>query len=200
MSTDDDLARARTRHHSLLPADPSEDELARHWTLTSDDLAEIAQCRGADHRRRFALQLCTLRAGSRFASIVNGRLKLKKRDALAISRAVRELRATIGASLPRVRIEDLLQDVDEWCRFTNAFQPLGGYLPRGADLHRSLLATVIAHGTNLGLAAMSQSVDTLTAEILQDTSRWLGGRLSRIESSSSRFAASVIPRWIKWPA
>ena len=89
-----------------------------------------------------------------------------------ISRAVRELRATVSASLPRVRIEDLLQDVDEWCRFTSAFQPLGGYQPRGADLHRSLLATVIAHGTNLGLAAMSQSVDTLTAETLQDTSRW----------------------------
>src|SRR5271165_1245712 len=66
MSTDDDLARARTRHPSLLPTDPSEDELARHWTLTSDDLAEIAQCRGADHRRRFALQLCTLRAYGRF--------------------------------------------------------------------------------------------------------------------------------------
>jgi hypothetical protein len=110
--------------------------------------------------------------GNRFAAIVNGRLKLKKRDALAVSRAVHELRATIGASLPRVRIEDLLQDVDEWCRFTKAFQPLGGYQPRGADLHRSLLATVIAHGTNLGLAAMSQSVDTLTAEALQDTSRW----------------------------
>jgi TnpA family transposase len=29
-----------------------------------------------------------------------------------------------------------------------------------------------AHGTNLGLAAMSQSVDTVTAEALQDTSRW----------------------------
>src|SRR5271165_1021311 len=66
MSTDDDLARARTRHPSLLPTDPSEDELARHWTLTSDDLAEVAQCRGADHRRRFALQLCTLRAYGRF--------------------------------------------------------------------------------------------------------------------------------------
>jgi len=109
---------------------------------------------------------------NRFASIINGRLKLKKRDALAISRAVRELRATVSSSLPRVRIEDLLQDVDEWCRFTGAFQPLGGYQPRGADLHRSLLATVIAHGTNLGLAAMSQSVDTLTAESLQDTNRW----------------------------
>ena len=66
MSTDDDLARTRTRRHSMLPADPSEDELARHWTLTADDLAEIAQCRGADHRRRFALQLCTLRTYGRF--------------------------------------------------------------------------------------------------------------------------------------
>ena len=102
----------------------------------------------------------------------DGRLKLKKRDAMPISRALRELRATISASLPRVRIEDLLQDVDEWCGFTRAFQPLGGYQPRGGDPHRSLLATLIAHGTNLGLAAMSQSVDTLTAEALQDTSRW----------------------------
>jgi TnpA family transposase len=34
------------------------------------------------------------------------------------------------------------------------------------------LATLIAHGTNLGLAAMSQSVDGLTADALQDTSRW----------------------------
>ena len=34
------------------------------------------------------------------------------------------------------------------------------------------MATLIAHGTNLGLAAMSQSVDDLTAEMLQDTSRW----------------------------
>ena len=82
------------------------------------------------------------------------------------------VRATIGASLGRIRIEDLLQDVDEWCGFTRAFQPLGGYQPRSADPHRSLLATLIAHGTNLGLAAMSQSVDTLTADALQDTSRW----------------------------
>jgi len=109
---------------------------------------------------------------NRFASVVNGRLKLKKRDALAISQAVLKLRATIAASLPRVRIEDLLQDVEEWCGFMSAFQPLGGYQKRAADLHRSLLATIIAHGTNLGLAAMSQSVDTLTAEALQDTSRW----------------------------
>jgi TnpA family transposase len=109
---------------------------------------------------------------NRFATIKDGRLKLKKRDAMPVSRALRALRTMISASLPKVRIEDLLQDVDEWCRFTTAFQPLSGYQPRNPDSYLSLLATLIAHGTNLGLAAMSQSVDTLTADALQDTSRW----------------------------
>jgi hypothetical protein len=49
-----------------VPADPSEDELARHWSLTPADLAVIAECRGADHHRRFALQLCMLRARGYF--------------------------------------------------------------------------------------------------------------------------------------
>src|SRR5208337_3518819 len=88
-------------------------------------------------------------ASNRFAAIRDGKLKLKKRDALPISRVLRELRATIGASLPRVRIEDLLQDVDEWSSFTSAFQPLGGYEPRGVDPHRSLLATLIAANSML---------------------------------------------------
>ena len=39
-----------------MPVDPSEDELARNWNLTPADLAAIAACRGADQRRRFALQ------------------------------------------------------------------------------------------------------------------------------------------------
>jgi TnpA family transposase len=92
---------------------------------------------------------------------------------MPVTRELRRLRETIQASVARVRIEDLLQDVDEWCGFTRAFQPLGGYVRRGShDAHRALLATLIAHGTNLGLAAMSQSTDCLTAEALQDTSRW----------------------------
>jgi TnpA family transposase len=110
--------------------------------------------------------------GNSFATVRDGKLKLKQADALPIPPAVRRLRETIKASLPRVRIEDLLQDVDEWCGFTRAFQPLGGYEPRQGDPHRPLLATLIAHGTNLGLAAMSQSVDSVSAEQLQDINRW----------------------------
>ena len=74
-----------------------------------------------------------------FAAVQDDRLKLKRPDALTIPRAVRQLRETLKASLPRVRIEDLLQDVDDWCGFTSAFQPLGGYKPRGGDPHRPLL-------------------------------------------------------------
>jgi Domain of unknown function (DUF4158) len=49
-----------------MPVDPSEDELARNWNLTPADLVAVAACRGADQRRRFALQLCMLRAHGRF--------------------------------------------------------------------------------------------------------------------------------------
>ncbi len=65
MSMDDPSAPAIQARRRLVPADPSEDELARHWSLTPADLAVIAECRGPDHRRRFALQLCIMRASGR---------------------------------------------------------------------------------------------------------------------------------------
>ncbi|MFZ0016282.1 MAG: DUF4158 domain-containing protein [Acetobacteraceae bacterium] len=59
-------AAAGARRRLPVPIDPGEDELARHWNLTPADLAEIANCRGADQKRRFALQLCVLRGYGRF--------------------------------------------------------------------------------------------------------------------------------------
>src|SRR5262245_47942601 len=49
-----------------LPEDPSEEELARNWTLSAADHAEVLRCRGDHNRRRFALQLCVLRQYGRF--------------------------------------------------------------------------------------------------------------------------------------
>jgi len=65
MSMDDPLTATQTRRRTL-PPDPSEDDLARHWSLTPADLAAIAECRGPDQRRRFALQLCVMRLHGRF--------------------------------------------------------------------------------------------------------------------------------------
>lgn len=108
-----------------------------------------------------------------FASIHNGQLKLKRRDALEVPARVKELRRLIDSSLPRVRIEDLLRDVDRWCGFTREFHPLGGYEPRSGNVHATLLAALIAHGTNLGIAAMGQSAPGITVDMLQHLTRWL---------------------------
>jgi Domain of unknown function (DUF4158) len=49
-------SRAR-RHLLVLPEDPTDEELVRHWTLSQADKHEVRRCRGEDNRRRFALQL-----------------------------------------------------------------------------------------------------------------------------------------------
>jgi len=107
-----------------------------------------------------------------FATIVKGRLKLHGRDALPISADIRTLRDLIESSLPRVRIEDLLREVDATTHFTRAFRPLGGYEPRSERVYPALLAALIAHGTNLGIAAMGQSAQGITVDMLKHVSRW----------------------------
>ena len=57
----------RQRQRGLtLPEDPSEEGLARNWTLSEADRAEVERCRGDNNRRRFALQFCVLRQYGRF--------------------------------------------------------------------------------------------------------------------------------------
>ena len=70
-------------------------------------------------------------AGNRFAAVHNGRLKLKRTDALPVPRELAQLRLTFQASYPRVRIEDLLQDVDEWRGFSQGI-PAARRLPAPA--------------------------------------------------------------------
>jgi TnpA family transposase len=66
----------------------------------------------------------------------------------------------------------LLREVDHETHFTRAFRPLGGYEPRSERLYPALLATLIAHGTNLGIAAMGQSAQGITVDMLQHVTRW----------------------------
>ncbi|MBF0393960.1 MAG: Tn3 family transposase [Alphaproteobacteria bacterium] len=108
-----------------------------------------------------------------FADIERGQLRLRRPDMLPLSPEVRQLRRDIESRMPRVRIEDVLLEVDRRCGFIRAFRPLAGYEPRAGDTYRALLATLVAHGTNLGLTAMGDSVEGLTAADLQQVSRWL---------------------------
>jgi TnpA family transposase len=107
-----------------------------------------------------------------FASIYNGRLKLKRSDALAIPASVRELRRALEGYLPRIRIEDLVADIDARCAFTQQLRPLGGYEPRSTNVYTTMLAALVAHATNLGIAAMGQSAEGITVDMLQHVTRW----------------------------
>jgi TnpA family transposase len=108
-----------------------------------------------------------------FATIRQGRIRLKKRDALELPPRLIHLRRTIEDALPRVRIEDLLSHVDTWCDFTRAFRRPDAPPPPLPYFFTTLLATLIAHGTNLGLATMAHSVDEgITTDMLQTMSQW----------------------------
>ncbi len=106
-----------------------------------------------------------------FAAVVDGELQLHKRDAIDQPRHVRELRRVVETHLPRIRIEDLLVEVDSWCRFTAALAPLGGYRPRAQNLYPTLLAALVAHGTNLGITTMAQSTEGITVDQLDHVSQ-----------------------------
>ena len=110
-------------------------------------------------------------SGNDFVTIRNNRLHLKRRDALELPPRLKQLRRTIEGALSLVRIEDLLMQVDAWCGFTRAFHRPDERAPRIPKFFTTLLATLIAHGTNLGLATMGQSAEG-TVDMLQHMTHW----------------------------
>lgn len=106
-----------------------------------------------------------------FVTIRGGRLHLKRRDALELPPRIKQLRRTIEGALPQIRIEELLMQVDSWCEFTRAFRRPDERASHMPHFLTTLLATLIAHGTNLGISAMSHSVEGITADMLQDMSQ-----------------------------
>jgi TnpA family transposase len=107
-----------------------------------------------------------------FATMRDNRVHLKRRDTLEVPPRLKQLRRAMEGALARVRIEDLLRQVDAWCGFTRAFHPPAERVPRIPNFTTTLLATLIAHGTNLGLATMAHRVEGITADMLQEMSQW----------------------------
>ena len=75
MSTAEEILASRSiltpqqrRSPVVLSEDPADEELARDWTLSEADKAEVLRCRTNRHRLSFAIQLCVLRAHGRFLS------------------------------------------------------------------------------------------------------------------------------------
>ena len=74
--------------------------------------------------------------------------------------------------MPTIRLPDLLIEVDNDLRFTNPFLPASQRVDRKADDVCLQLATVRAHGCNIGLFTMAQLTPGISCKQLKRVSDW----------------------------
>lgn len=118
------------------------------------------------------------------AIITDSGLKITPLDA-AVPQEAQALIDQAGALLPRVKITELLMDVDDWTGFTRHFVHLKSG-EQAAD-RTLLLSTVLADAINLGLSKMAESSPGATYSKLS----WLQAWHIRDETYSSGLAELV---------
>jgi TnpA family transposase len=103
------------------------------------------------------------------ASIVDGVLKIVPLEAHEPDEALLLNRQVYGM-LPRIKITDLLVEIDEWTGFTRHFTHLkSGGTAKDREL---LLAAILADGINLGVARMAEACPGVSAATLSRTAAW----------------------------
>jgi len=102
-----------------------------------------------------------------FATIVDGKLKLKRDDKAKIPDNVTKLQKLIDSSMPTIRIEQLLMEVDKETNFSRHFIPVQQHQSRPKNFYKTLIAALISQATNLGVVSMSASVSDVTVDMMR---------------------------------
>lgn len=102
-----------------------------------------------------------------FAEIKDGNLKLKRDDKVEIPEAVTKLQKVIDASMPSIRIEQLLMEVDQQTNFSHHFNPAQQHHSRPKNFYKTLISALISQASNLGVVAMSASVKDVSVDMLR---------------------------------
>jgi len=104
-------------------------------------------------------------------SIQRGKLKIGK-IIKAVPEGIEPLERQLSARLPRVKITDLLLEVNAWVHFTDSFLNL--HSGKGVEHHDHLLTAILADGLNLGLTKMAEALPDpgVTARRLMYLADW----------------------------
>ena len=102
-----------------------------------------------------------------FAKIKGGNLRLQRDDKAEIPESVTRLQKVIDASMPSIRIEQLLMEVDQQTHFSRHFIPDQQHNSRPKHFYKTLISALISQATNLGVVAMSTSVNDITVDMLR---------------------------------
>lgn len=102
-----------------------------------------------------------------FATIEDGRLRLKRDDKAEIPEEVTRLQKVIDSSMPSIRIEQLLVEVDRETNFSRHFIPEQQHQSRPKQFYKTLISALISQATNLGVVSMSASVKGISVDMLR---------------------------------
>ena len=104
-----------------------------------------------------------------FARIKSGKLQIGQDKKLESAEQADELQAIIDAGLPLIRIENLLMEVDREIGFTKHFTPLQKHQSRPPNFYKTLVSAILSQATNLGIVAMSASVEEISVGMIRHT-------------------------------
>ena len=89
-------------------------------------------------------------------TIENNRLSLTRLSAEDLPQSVTALQQTITQRLPRVDLDDLLIEVDQWTRFQDDFSHASKHQASNPQNVRLLYASILAQANNYGLTKMAE--------------------------------------------
>lgn len=143
-----------------------------HAPTDPDEYLDAAAAKLDETLRRVADEL----GDNPFARITDGRLELSRDAKVDIPASALALRAKIVDLLPRVKLPDLLVEVDSWVgirqHFTHPNEHASrSWASRGPRLDASIFAVLLGRGCNLPLTTMAEAAD-IPYHHLTNTADW----------------------------
>ncbi len=138
-----------------------------YQSLGIDQNADRAASLIAQHYNESVILASKRLKRDNFAEIRNGKLVLKKKDKIDIPHDTERVRALISTYMPKIKIEQLLIEVDHMTGFTKHFTPIHGQKRKPDNFYKTLISSILAQATNIGFANMQDCTPGITAEMMR---------------------------------